>query len=284
MGRHGPPGKRHPKRPRRATARFVSSRFDHAMAAAAASSPGALRPASRQWHPEHQCLWPADHHARTTGPGSDRLPGSAVGPLALHRRNQCETRAIGRVGARRLHRLAPVGFRAPLSEPGVHLLLCTGLSIDVDAKSEIATSRIQLPCSIKSQLLSELVATYMASPAAWMPYSSTASLRHVHGSPVLRLLRRLRPPRETSPDWAACRASRARRSREVPWFKRLTLDAVGGQLSTPGWADRTPFRDRASAHPWRMHAVGRNRPTALRQRSRWGGLCVRTEASIADFR
>jgi hypothetical protein len=63
-----------------------------------------------------------------------------------------------------------------------------------------------------------------------MPYSSTASLRHVHGSPVLRLLRRLRPPRETSPDWAACRASRARRSREVPWFKRLTLDAVGGQL------------------------------------------------------
>jgi hypothetical protein len=62
------------------------------------------------------------------------------------------------------------------------------------------------------------------------PYSSTASLRHVRGSPALGLLRRLRPPRETSPDWAACRASRARRSREVPWFKRLTLDAVGGQL------------------------------------------------------
>jgi hypothetical protein len=41
------------------------------------------------------------------------------------------------VGARRLHRLAPVGFRAPLSEPGVHLSLCTGLSIDVDAKSGV---------------------------------------------------------------------------------------------------------------------------------------------------
>jgi hypothetical protein len=43
----------------------------------------------------------------------------------------------GRVGARRLHRLAPVGFRTPLSEPGVHLSLCTGLSIDVDAKSGV---------------------------------------------------------------------------------------------------------------------------------------------------
>ena len=81
--------------------------------------------------------------------GQDRV-GHAARPLYV----------IGRVGARRLHRLAPVGFRAPLSEPGVHLSLCTGLSIDVDAKSEIATSRIQLPCSIKSQLLSELVATY----------------------------------------------------------------------------------------------------------------------------
>ena len=33
------------------------------------------------------------------------------------------------------YRLSPVGFRAPLTEPGVHLSLCTGLSIDVDAKS-----------------------------------------------------------------------------------------------------------------------------------------------------
>jgi hypothetical protein len=41
------------------------------------------------------------------------------------------------VSVRRLHRLAPVGFRAPLSEPGVHLSLCTGLSIDVDAKSGV---------------------------------------------------------------------------------------------------------------------------------------------------
>jgi hypothetical protein len=68
------------------------------------------------------------------------------------------------------------------------------------------------------------------SPAAWMPYSSTASLRLVRGFPALGLLWRLRPPRKTSPDWAACRASLARRSREVPWFKRLTLDAVGVQL------------------------------------------------------
>lgn len=70
--------------------------------------------------------------------------------------------------------------------------------------------------------------TWLAS-ATPAPYSPTASLRHVRGSPALGLLRRLRPPRETSPDWAACRAD-AWRSREVPWFKRSTLDAVGGQL------------------------------------------------------
>jgi hypothetical protein len=58
------------------------------------------------------------------------------------------------------------------------------------------------------------------SPAASARYSSTASLRHVRGSPALRLLRRLRPSPETWPDWTACRASLARRSREVPIFQR----------------------------------------------------------------
>ncbi len=33
--------------------------------------------------------------------------------------------------ARRRAWLAPGGFRAPLSEPGVHLSLCTGLSVDL---------------------------------------------------------------------------------------------------------------------------------------------------------
>jgi hypothetical protein len=50
------------------------------------------------------------------------------------------------------------------------------------------------------------------SPATLDLYSSTASLRHVHGSPVLGLLRRLCPPHETSPDLAACPASRTGRS------------------------------------------------------------------------
>lgn len=40
-----------------------------------------------------------------------------------------------RVGARRLPRVAARGLRTPPTEPGVHLSLCTGLSIDVDDKA-----------------------------------------------------------------------------------------------------------------------------------------------------
>jgi hypothetical protein len=39
--------------------------------------------------------------------------------------------AICKVGARRRTWLAPGGFRAPPSEPGVHLSLCTGLSTEI---------------------------------------------------------------------------------------------------------------------------------------------------------
>ena len=43
-------------------------------------------------------------------------------------------------------------------------------------------------------------------------HSSTASLCPVRGSPALRLLRKLRPPVETSPGLAACRLFQVRRS------------------------------------------------------------------------
>jgi hypothetical protein len=48
---------------------------------------------------------------------------------ALHPR--LNSRLIWRVGVRRQSRIAPCGFRTPLAEPGVHLSICTGLSLDV---------------------------------------------------------------------------------------------------------------------------------------------------------
>jgi hypothetical protein len=42
-------------------------------------------------------------------------------------------RPIRRVGIRRRPVRKDWGFRMPLAEPGVHLSICTGLSIDVHA-------------------------------------------------------------------------------------------------------------------------------------------------------
>jgi hypothetical protein len=69
--------------------------------------------------------------ASTTGrrPEHAGESGPIVCPGCFYHPQAARNASISRVGARRLHRLAPVGFRAPLSEPGVHLSLCTGLSI-----------------------------------------------------------------------------------------------------------------------------------------------------------
>ena len=45
-----------------------------------------------------------------------------------------QTLVLGNVGTQRRARLAPRGFWVPPSEPGVHLSICTGLSIDYIAE------------------------------------------------------------------------------------------------------------------------------------------------------
>ena len=78
------------------------------------------------------------------------------------------------------------------------------------------------------------------SPPALKPYPSTASLRHVRGSPALRLLRGLCPSYETSLDLAACRSSRDRRSirgsrvqSKNPWCFRWLAPSLAGAGQLP---------------------------------------------------
>ncbi len=96
-------------------------------------------------------------------------------------------------------RLSPAGFRAPLAEPGVHVSLCTGLSIDDRAKLgplHCFACTAHAARSGANPDRDRAPHTWL-SPAASALHPSTASLRHVRGSPALRLLRRLRPPFET---------------------------------------------------------------------------------------
>jgi hypothetical protein len=63
------------------------------------------------------------------------------------------------------------------------------------------------------------------------PRRFPACLRHVHGSPVLGLLRRLRPLNLTLSGLARCaRVPQPEQSVRVPMFQRLTLRSVGGVL------------------------------------------------------
>ncbi len=127
------------------------------------------------------------------------------------------------------YRLSPAGFRAPLAEPGVHLSLCTGLSIDDRAKLGCFACTARAARSGANPDRDRATHTWL-SPAASALHPSTASLRHVRGSPALRLLRRLRPPFETSRDLAACRRSLDGARIEVPVFPGGTRGAVGGRL------------------------------------------------------
>jgi hypothetical protein len=126
-----------------------------------------------------------------------------------------------------------VGFRVPFAEPGVRLSIRTGLSVDVDTRAGSLRPKVAgrdgTPGGIRlagpsADHRHTLVrpdvsfapesrarpsrATYMAFSGDFTSVQSTASLRHVRGSPALRLLRRLRPSTETSPGLAACRATR----------------------------------------------------------------------------
>ena len=121
---------------------------------------------------------------------------------------------VGKVGAWRQPRLASGGFHAPLSEPGMHLSLCTRLStMSRVVRWSLSLLRVySFRCSLWSQASSACDVTYMTFPSGFVAVLIAASLRHVRGFPALGLLRKLRPSSETSPDLVACRASRARRS------------------------------------------------------------------------
>lgn len=114
-------------------------------------------------------------------------------------------------------------------------------------------------CSPRSQSQSGLGATYMAFPGGFKSVLITASLRHVHGFPVLGLLRRLRPSDETSPDLAACRTSRVRRSARGSRVHRRNPRCC--RWSAVPLAARTavPFGTGTAACPMRAHPVAVNR-------------------------
>ena len=119
-----------------------------------------------------------------------------------------------------------------------------------DVVGLVPTSRVQLPLLAPEPAPCRAGSPHTwLSPAASRPYSSTASLRHVRGSPALGLLRRLRPSSETSPDLAACRASRARRSdrgsrvhRRNPWCGRWSALPLAARTARR-------LRDEAAACP-----------------------------------
>ncbi len=110
------------------------------------------------------------------------------------------------------------------------------------------------------------------SPASSERYSSTVSLRHVRGSPALRLLRRLRPPiRDVAglgslpgfacpaPGWGSLVPGRN------PWCGRWSA-------SSPGSADRRRF----GARQRRTH-TGHIQPEILRGRTRTAFPAVRRD-------
>jgi hypothetical protein len=77
-------------------------------------------------------------------PAQEPEAAAAQDPASQRRSRGCVQAATRcKMGARRLPQLALRGFRAPPSEPGVHLSLCTGLSADVEAKYGGFSSAIQ---------------------------------------------------------------------------------------------------------------------------------------------
>src|SRR5262249_30596751 len=90
----------------------------------------------------------------------------------------------------------------------------------------------------------------------------TASLRHVRGSPALGLLRRLRPPYQTSLDLAACRASNPAFISGFSCSEEGTRGAVGGRLCPWLRGSTTPSElGRRRAHG------GRTQPSAQHGRA-----------------
>ena len=139
----------------------------------------------------------------------------------------------------------------PPSEPGMHLSLCTRLSMmkRVERRAEDGPSSFRVYsflCSIRSQSQSGLGATYMASPGGFAAILITAPLRRVRGFPTLGLLRELRPSSETSPGLLACRTSLDRRSGRGSHDRRGVERWAGRRRSWP--MPRDHFR-RGSGDP-----------------------------------
>src|SRR5262249_36776858 len=124
------------------------------------------------------------------------------------------------------------------------------------------------------------------SPATLALHSSTAFLRHVHGSPVLGLLRRLRPSAETSPGLAACRVFQSRRSArssyvpvEDPWCGRWSAVPLA-VLAVRRFGTRRAAR--------RLDRRSRSNDTTIRialrfpSRHQWGPFFVQRDQTLTS--
>ena len=109
----------------------------------------------------------------------------------------------------------------PFPEPGVHLSLCTGLSIDACAKQGFLLRVYNIRCTLRIQSLRTATPHTWLSPAAAKLYASTVLLRHVRGSPARGLLLGLRPLFETSPGLAASRSSQLQHSTQSSRVRRM---------------------------------------------------------------
>ena len=100
--------------------------------------------------------------------------------------------------------IAVAGFQRPLTEPGVHLSLCTRLSRN-HGESRLpvcSTDRACVECRVARRHPPDHSSPRMFPPSSQL-YRFPACLRHVHGFPMLRLLRRLRPSMKPSLVYAA---------------------------------------------------------------------------------
>ena len=106
--------------------------------------------------------------------------------------------------------IAAAGFQRPLTEPSEHLSLCTRLSRNHGEAYFCSTDKACVECRITRPHRSDHSSPRMVPPSPQV-YRFPAYLRRVHGFPMLRLLRRLRPSMKPSlvcaASWTCCPAA-----------------------------------------------------------------------------